>query len=81
MWTGSEIKKSYITIDSNVKLCYTYETGGGYFYGRLLGQVVSCCIGKLFNLPRDSGFTFSVAVQLNQGEVYEYGINQTRTPD
>jgi hypothetical protein len=32
-----EIKKSYITIDSNVKLCYTYETGGGYFYGRLLG--------------------------------------------
>jgi hypothetical protein len=81
MWIGSEIKKSYITIDSNVKLCYTYETGGGYFYGRLLGQVVSCCIGKLFNLPRDSGFTFSVAVQLNQGEVYEYGINQTRTPD
>ena len=75
-----QIKKSYITIDSNVKLCYTYETEGGYFYGRLLGQVVSSCSGGLFSLPRDSGFTFSV-VQSNQGEVYEYGINQTRTSD
>ena len=40
MWTGSEIKKSYITIDSNVKLWYTYETGGGdimdNFFGKLL---------------------------------------------
>ena len=80
MWTGSEIKKSYITIDSNVKLWYTYETGGGNSYGRLLGQVVSSCSVGLFSLPRDSGFTFSV-VQSNQGEVYEYGINQTRTPD
>ena len=61
MWTGSEIKKSYITIDSNVKLWYTYETGGGYFYGRLLGEVISCCSGGLFSLPRDSGFTFSVS--------------------
>jgi hypothetical protein len=75
-----ELKKSYITIDSNVKLCYTYETGGGYFYGRLLGQVVSSRSVRLFSLPRGSGFTFSV-VQFNQGEVYEYGINQTRTPD
>jgi hypothetical protein len=45
-----------------------------------LGQVVSSCSVGLFSLPRDSGFTFSV-VQSNQGEVYEYGINQTRTPD
>jgi hypothetical protein len=59
-----EIKKSYITIDSNVKLCYTYETGGGYFYGRLLGQVVGRCCARLFSVPRVSGFTFSVvAVQ------------------
>jgi hypothetical protein len=45
-----------------------------------LGEVISCCSGGLFSLPRDSGFTFSV-VQSNQGEVYEYGINQTRSPD
>ena len=80
MWTGSEIKKSYITIDSNVKLWYTYETGGGNSYGRFLGKSISSCGDRLFSLPRDSGFTFSV-VQSNQGEVYEYGINQTRTPD
>jgi hypothetical protein len=34
------IKKSYTIIDLNVKLCYTYETGGRFimdnFFGKLL---------------------------------------------
>ena len=66
MWTGSEIKKSYITIDSNVKLWYTYETGGENSYGRLLGEVVSSCSGRLFSVPRRSGFTFSVVQSIKE---------------
>jgi hypothetical protein len=59
-----------------------YILKGRSFYERLLGQVVNRCIDKLFSLPRGSGFTFSVVqIKSNQGEVYEHGINQTRTPD
>jgi hypothetical protein len=57
-----------------------YILKGRSFYERLLGEVINRCIGRLFSLPRDSGFNLSV-VQFNQGEVYEYGINQTRSPD
>ena len=36
----AELRKSHITIDSNVKLCYTYETGGvdimDNFFGKCL---------------------------------------------
>ena len=39
------LRKSYITIDSNVKLWYTYETGGGYFYGK--DKVMEDFWGKL----------------------------------
>ena len=62
MWTGSEIKKSYITIDSNVKLCYTYETGGGYFYGK--DKVMEDFWGKLLVVVSVSYLAYHVIVDL-----------------
>ena len=45
MWTGSEIKKSYIMVDLYVKLWYTYRMERGEvkmdFFGRCL---VACAV-------------------------------------
>jgi hypothetical protein len=56
------LKKSYITIDLNVKLCYTYETGGGYSYGK--DTVMEDFWGKLLVVVALGYLAYHVIVDL-----------------
>jgi len=58
----ARVKKSYITIDLNVKLWYTYETGGGYFYGK--DEVMEDFWGKLLVVVALGYLAYHVLVDL-----------------
>jgi hypothetical protein len=58
----ARLKKSYITIDLNVKLWYTYETGGGYFYGK--DTVMEDFWGKLLVVVALGYLAYHVIVDL-----------------